>query len=79
MLFRFVAFDASVCSPAQLKNLAVQTQSVGIAIALNVADAKSFQACLDAGVNAAPFGHQRDPFADQLMRFQCRDFLAGNG
>jgi len=53
LAFRFVAFDAVAYAPAQLKNLAMQTQSAGIAIALNVADAKTFQACLDAGVSAA--------------------------
>ena len=51
--FRFIAFDARQITPGQLKSLAVQTQPYGIGIALNVFDREGFQACLDAGVNAA--------------------------
>jgi hypothetical protein len=51
--FRFIALDAQRHTPAQLKSLAAQVQPFGIALALNVNDAACFQACLDAGVNAA--------------------------
>jgi EAL and modified HD-GYP domain-containing signal transduction protein len=51
--FRFIVFDAQRFTPAQLKVLAAKTQPFGIAVALNVYDGQSFQACLDAGVNAA--------------------------
>ncbi len=51
--FRFISFDAQRFTPAQLKSLATQTQPFGIGVAMNVFDAQSFQACLDAGVNAA--------------------------
>jgi EAL and modified HD-GYP domain-containing signal transduction protein len=51
--YRFVGFDAMRYTPAQLKVLAIQTQPIGIGVAFNVPDAQSFQACLDAGVNAA--------------------------
>ncbi len=51
--FRFVALDATGQSPAQLKALAAQAQPHGIVLAFNVADGAAFQACLDAGVNAA--------------------------
>ena len=51
--FRFIGFDAQGVTPAQLKSLAVQTQPYGIGVAFNVFDAPTFQACLDAGVNAA--------------------------
>ena len=51
--FRFIAFDAQRFTPAQLKSLSVQTQPFGIGVAFNVADRVAYQACLDAGVNAA--------------------------
>lgn len=51
--FRFIGFDAQHITPAQLKGLAIQTQPYGIPVAFNVFDERSFQACLDAGVNAA--------------------------
>lgn len=51
--FRFISFDAQRFTPAQLKVLAAQTQPFGIGVAMNVFDAQGFQACLDAGVNAA--------------------------
>ena len=51
--FRFIAFDARHITPTQLKSLAAQTQSYGIGVAVNVFDREGFQACLDAGVNAA--------------------------
>ncbi len=51
--FRFIAFDAQRYSAGQLRTLATQTQPYGIGIAFNVYDAPGFQACLDAGVNAA--------------------------
>ncbi len=51
--FRFISFDAQRFSPAQLKSLATQTQPFGIGVAMNVVDGQSFQACLDAGLNAA--------------------------
>ena len=50
---RFVAFDARRYTPAQIKVLAARTQPLGIAVAINVADAATFNACLDAGVAAA--------------------------
>lgn len=51
--FRFIAFDAKVYTPAQLKVLATKTQPYGIGVAFNVESAADFQACLDAGMNAA--------------------------
>ena len=51
--FRFVALDASRQSPAQLNALASEVKPYGIVLAFNVADGAAFQACLDAGVNAA--------------------------
>ena len=51
--FRFISFDAQRFTPAQLKSLATQTQPFGIGVAMNVVDGQSFQACLDAGLNAA--------------------------
>lgn len=51
--FRFIAFDAKVYTPAQLKVLATKTQPYGIGVAFNVESAAEFQACLDAGMNAA--------------------------
>jgi EAL and modified HD-GYP domain-containing signal transduction protein len=51
--FRFIALDAQHSTPAQLRMLASTMQPYGIAVALNVYDGASFQACLDAGVNAA--------------------------
>lgn len=53
LTFRFISFDAQRFSPAQLKSLATQTQPFGIGVAMNVVDRQSFQACLDAGLNAA--------------------------
>ena len=50
---RFIAFDARRQSPEQIKVLAERTQPLGIAVAVNVADAATFHACLDAGVVAA--------------------------
>jgi EAL and modified HD-GYP domain-containing signal transduction protein len=51
--FRFIAFDAQSYTPAQLRVLATKTQPYGIALALNVRTGPEFQACLDAGMNAA--------------------------
>ena len=51
--FRFIGFDAQRYTPDQLKIIATKTQPYGIGIATNVYDAPGFQACLDAGVNAA--------------------------
>jgi EAL and modified HD-GYP domain-containing signal transduction protein len=51
--FRFIAFDAKTFTPAQLKVLATKTQPYGIGLAFNVETAQEFQACLDAGMNAA--------------------------
>jgi c-di-GMP-related signal transduction protein len=51
--FRFIAFDAKTFSPPQLKVLATKTQPYGIGVAFNVESAQAFQACLDAGMNAA--------------------------
>jgi EAL and modified HD-GYP domain-containing signal transduction protein len=51
--FRFVAFDARRYGLPQLRILAAQTQPYGIGVALNVFDGKTFQTCLDAGINAA--------------------------
>ena len=53
LTFRFISFDAQRFTPAQLKSLATQTQPFGIGVAMNVVDGQSFQACLDAGLNAA--------------------------
>ena len=51
--YRFIGFDAQRFTPAQLKILATKTQPFGIGVALNVVGRENFQACLDAGVNAA--------------------------
>ena len=59
--FRFVGFDAQRFTAAQLKILATKTQPFGIGVALNVEDGATFQACLDAGVNAAASWFFRTP------------------
>lgn len=67
---RFVAFDMQTIAPQQLKSLATQTQSYGIAVALEVKDATTFQACLEAGVNAASgwfFKHMVKPAASKSL------------
>lgn len=51
--FRFIAFDAKIYTPAQLKVLAIKTQPYGISVALNVETSQDFRACLEAGMNAA--------------------------
>lgn len=51
--FRFIAFDAKIISPPQLKVLATKTQPYGMGVAFNVETAQEFQDCLDAGMNAA--------------------------
>ena len=51
--FRFVALDAQRHSAAQLKILATKIQPLAIVLAFNVNDGAGFQACLEAGVNAA--------------------------
>lgn len=51
--FRFIGLDAQRFPPAQLKALAAQTQPYGIGVAFNVADQKTFQDSLAAGLNAA--------------------------
>lgn len=51
--FRFVGFDTSAFSPAQLKALLAKTQSYGIPIAFNVDGQQQFAACMDAGMSAA--------------------------
>lgn len=57
--FRFIGFNAQRHTPAQLLGLA--TRAPGIAVATNVYDAKSFQNCLDAGVNAAATWYFKQP------------------
>ena len=59
--FRFIGFDAQRYTPAQLKILATKTQPYGIGVAFNVFDAPTFQACLDAGVNAAASWFFKNP------------------
>ena len=51
--FRFIGFDATTYSPAQLKTLLAKTQPYGIPLAFNVDTQQEFKACLDAGVSAA--------------------------
>ncbi|MFA7292372.1 MAG: HDOD domain-containing protein [Rhodocyclaceae bacterium] len=51
--FRFVGFDATSFSPAQLKALLAKTQSFGIPVAFNVDGQQEFKACMDAGMSAA--------------------------
>lgn len=51
--FRFVAFDATGFSPAQLKVLAAKTQPFGIPVAVNVDGQQEFKACIEAGMSAA--------------------------
>lgn len=61
--FRFIGFDALSFTPAQLKVLVARTQPYGIAIAVNVENAQDFQACLDAGMNAAASWFFKQPTA----------------
>ncbi|MBA3995767.1 MAG: histidine kinase [Candidatus Accumulibacter sp.] len=61
--FRFIGFDALSFTPAQLKVLVAKTQPYGIAIAFNVENAQDFQACLDAGMNAAASWFFKHPTA----------------
>ena len=61
--FRFMALDARSKSPGELKALAAQAQPFGIAVAFGVGDAAAFQACLDAGVNAAASWFFKSPGA----------------
>lgn len=68
--FRFIAFDMQTTSPQALKSLAAQMQSHGIAVAMDVKDVSTFQACLDAGVNAASgwfFKHMVKPAASKTL------------
>lgn len=51
--FRFIGFDATSFSPAQLKALLAKTQPFGIPVAFNVDDQQEFKACMDAGMSAA--------------------------
>ncbi len=51
--FRFVGFDTTSFSPAQLKVLVAKTQAFGIPVALNVDGQQEFKACIDAGMTAA--------------------------
>ena len=51
--FRFVGFDATSYSPAQLKVLLAKTQPFGIPVALNVDGQQEFKACMEAGMSAA--------------------------
>ncbi|MDQ5915187.1 MAG: hypothetical protein QG584_1078, partial [Pseudomonadota bacterium] len=51
--FRFVGFDTTSFSPAQLKALLAKTQSFGIPIAFNVDSQQEFKACMDDGMSAA--------------------------
>ncbi|MBI4743046.1 MAG: HDOD domain-containing protein [Betaproteobacteria bacterium] len=51
--FRFIAFDAKIYTPEQLRVLAAKTRPYGIGLAFNVGTAEDFRACLDAGMNAA--------------------------
>jgi EAL and modified HD-GYP domain-containing signal transduction protein len=51
--FRFIGFDATSFSPAQLKALLAKTQSFGIPVAFNVDGQQEFKACMDAGMSAA--------------------------
>lgn len=61
--FRFIGFDALSFTPAQLAALAAKTQPYGIGIAFNVESAQDFQACLDAGMNAAASWYFKHPTA----------------
>ncbi|HNI52763.1 MAG TPA: histidine kinase, partial [Accumulibacter sp.] len=51
--FRFVGFDATRFSAAQLKALLAKTQPFGIPVAFNVDGQQEFKACMDAGMSAA--------------------------
>lgn len=51
--FRFVGFDATRFSAAQLKALLAKTQPFGIPVAFNVDGQQEFKACMEAGMSAA--------------------------
>lgn len=51
--FRFIGFDVTSFSPAQLQALRAKTETIGIPLALNVDEQQEFRACLDAGMSAA--------------------------
>lgn len=50
--FRFIAFDATSFSPAQLGMLVTRVQAYGIPIAINVDNRNEFAVCTGAGVTA---------------------------
>ena len=71
--FRFISFNAQRYTSAQLVGLAARAP--GIAVATNVYDEKSFQNCLDAGVNAAAtwyFKHPTSPRTKTLSPGQAQ-------
>jgi len=51
--FRFVGFDATSFSPAQLKALLAKTQPFGIPVAFNVDGQQEFKASMESGMSAA--------------------------
>jgi len=59
--FRFVGFDATSFSPAQLQTLIARLQSRGIPLAFEVETPQEFRACIDAGVSAAAGWFVRQP------------------
>lgn len=59
--FRFIGFDATSFSPAQLKALLAKTQSFGIPVAFNVDSQQEFKACMDAGMSAAAGWFVKEP------------------
>jgi len=61
--FRFIGFDGSRFSPAQLKVLAAKTQAFGIPLVFGVDSQQEFQACMDAGMSAAAGWFVKQPAA----------------
>ena len=59
--FRFVGFDTTSFSPAQLKALLAKTQTFGIPIAFNVDSQQEFKACMDTGMSAAAGWFVKEP------------------
>ncbi|HEX5801402.1 MAG TPA: HDOD domain-containing protein [Azospira sp.] len=69
--FRFIGFDTTSFSPAQLKVLAAKTQAFGIPVAFNVDDQQEFKACIDAGMSAAAGWFVKQPSGTQAKQLNA--------